>query len=128
MIDSEWLLHAAMLTGAPLEEGESQRLAGELGDEREVLPWLLVLRGGFADWPATRAALGQVGKAVIRPRSLSQEARNGAAQEQREACKHAVLRAISVSHEGDRWAVDDMIRLRKHISRRPQPNDFIATS
>lgn len=128
MIEPEWLVHAGMLGDAPVDQGAAQSLARELGDEREVLPWLLVVRGGFAGWPATRAALKEVGKAVIRPRALAQEARSGAVQEQRETCKQAVLRAISANHEGDHWAVDDMIRLRQRVSRRPQPNDFIATS
>jgi hypothetical protein len=128
MIEPEWLVHAGMLADTTLDQSAAQVAAQELGDEREVLPWLLVVRGGFAGWPLARAALKEVGKAVIRPRALAQEARSGAVQEQREACKHAVLRAIAVSHEGDRWAVDDMIRLRQRVSQRPQPNDFIATS
>ncbi len=128
MIEPEWLVHAGMLADTALDQGAAQVAGQELGDEREVLPWLLVMRGGFAEWPLARAALREASKAVIRPRALAQGARNGAAQEQREACKQAVLRAIAANHEDDRWAVDDMIRLRQYVSRCPQPNDFIATS
>ncbi|MEQ5788194.1 hypothetical protein J3454_09840 [Erythrobacter sp. NFXS35] len=128
MIDPEWVAHAAMLAETPLAGGEAGGLAQELGDERELLPWLLVTRGGFADWPETRAALAEAGKAVIRPRALLQAARSGAAQEQREACREALMRAITKSDQGECSAVDDMIRVRQHVSRRPQPNDFISAS
>lgn len=128
MIDPEWLAQTAMMAETPLAGGEAGGIAQELGDERELLPWLLVARGGFADWPEARAALAEAGKAVIRPRTLMQTARSSAAQEQRDVCKNALLRAIAVSQESDRWAVDDMIRIRQRVSRRPQPNDFIATS
>ena len=126
MIDPDWLAQAAMMAETPV--GDAAGLANELGDERELLPWLLLARGGFGDWPETRAALTEAGKAVIRPRALAQAAGSGAAQEQRAACKDALLRAIAVSEESDRWAVDDMIRIRQRITRRAQPNDFIATS
>lgn len=128
MIDPEWLTHAGMLADAPLTGGDAQRFSRELGEECEVLPWLLIMRGGFAEWPAARAALKEASKAVIRPRALAQAARTAAAPEQRDACRQALLRAIAVSQESDRWAVDEMIHLRQHVSRRPQPNDFIATS
>lgn len=128
MIDPEWVAQAAMMAETPLARGEAGGLAQELGDERELLPWLLLARGGFAGWPETRAALAEAGEAVIRPRALMQTAHSGRAQEKLEMCKDAQLRAIAVSQESDRWAVDDMIRIRERVSRRPQPNDFIATS
>jgi len=128
MIDPEWLTHATMIAEIPLAGGEAGNLAQELGDERELLPWLLVTRGGFSGWPETRAALAEAGKAVIRPRALAKPVNGGATSEQREKCMGALLRSIVVSEEHDRVVVDDMIRIRQRISRRPQPNDFIATS
>ena len=128
MIDPEWLTHAGMMADAPLNDGDAQRFARELGEEGEVLPWLLMMRGGFAEWPATRAALKEASKAVIRPRALAQAARTPAGAEQRDACRQALLSAIAASQESDRWAVDQMIPLRQRVSPRPQPNDFIATS
>lgn len=127
MIDPEWVAHAAMMAETPIPGGEAGRLAQELGDEREVLPWLLLTRSGFSGWPEARAALAEAGNAVIRPRALMQSARAGALMEQCGLCKDAQLRAIAVSQGGDRWAVDDTVRIRQRISRRPQPNDFIAT-
>lgn len=128
MIEPEWLAHAAMLAETPLAGDEAGTLAQELGDERELLPWLLLVRSGFAGWPQTRAALVESGKAVIRPRALTKPINGGADQELRGGCKDAQLRAIAVSQESDRWAMDDMIRVRQRVSRSPQPNDFIATS
>jgi len=127
MIDPEWLAQAAMMAETPTSGHEAASLAEELGDEREILPWLLLARNGFSGWPEARAALAEAGKAVIRPRPLMQTARGGVLLEQSEVCKDAQLRAIAVSQEADRWAVDDTIRVRQRISRRPQPNDFIAT-
>lgn len=127
MIDPEWVAHAAMMAETPIPSDEAGRLAQELGDEREILPWLLLTRSGFSGWPEAKAALAEAGKAVIRPRALMQSARDGALMELCGACKDAQLRAIAVSQEGDRWAVDETVRLRQRISRRPQPNDFIAT-
>lgn len=128
MIDPEWLAHAAMMAEIPIPGHEAGRLAQELGDERELLPWMLLTQRGFSGWPETRRSLAEAAKAVIRPRALMQSARGGGLQEQCGACKDVQLRAIAVSQEGDRWAVDDTARLRMRISRRPQPNDFIATN
>jgi hypothetical protein len=127
MIDPEWLVQAAMMAETPISGHEAASLALELGDEREVLPWLLLTRSGFSGWPEARAALAEAGKAVIRPRALMPSARGGVLLEQSEVCKDAQLRAIAASQEADRWAVDDTIRMRQRISRRAQPNDFIGT-
>ena len=127
MIDPEWLTQAAMMAETPISADEADRLAQQLGEEREVLPWLLITRGGFSGWPEARAALAEAGKAIIRPRALSHSSRGGMLQEHCDVCKDAQLRAIAVSNESDRGAVDDTLRIRRRISRRPQPNDFIAT-
>lgn len=128
MIDHQWLMRAAMLASSPIDEGEARNLAAELGEECEVLPHLLLMRGVFADWPATRAALEQASKAVIRPRALAQAAGSAAKQSAREALRQAALRAIAPSQEHDDGAVDEMIRLRPRITSQPPPNDFIAKS
>jgi hypothetical protein len=127
MIDPEWLAQAAMMAETPISGHEASDLAHELGDEREVLPWLLLTRSGFSGWPEARAALAEAGKAVIRPRALMLTARDGLPLEHSEACKDAQLRAIAASQEADRWAVDDTIRIRQRISRRARPNDFIGS-
>jgi hypothetical protein len=126
MIDPEWLAQAAMMAETPIPGAEAGRLAQELGDEREVLPWLLLMRNGFTGWPEAREALTEAGKAVIRPRTLMQSARGGVMREQHEMCKEAQLRAIAASQESDLWAVDETLRIRQRMSRRPQPNDFIT--
>jgi hypothetical protein len=127
MIDPEWLAQGAMMAETPISGHEANDLAQELGDEREVLPWLLLTRSGFSGWPEARAALAEAGKAIIRPRALMQSARGGLLLEQSEACKDAQLRAIAASQEADRWAVDDTIRIRQRVSSRARPNDFIGT-
>jgi hypothetical protein len=125
MLDPEWMLKAAMLAGAPVEEGAAGKLAVELDDQREVLPHLLLLRGGFADWPATRKALRAASKAVIRPRAQIEAAGQAATQQARETARQAIERTLAPHNEGDGWQVDAMIRLRPRLSRVPQPNDFI---
>ena len=125
MLDPEWMLKAAMLAGTPMEKGAARQLAAELDDQREVLPHLLLLRDGFADWPATRKALRAASKAVIRPRAQIEAAGAGATQQAREAVRQAIERMLAPDGEGDGRQVDAMIRLRPRLSRVPQPNDFI---
>lgn len=126
MLDPQWLLKAAMVAGAPMDEGTARQLATELGDPREVLPHLLLLRGAFTDWPATRAALRAASKAVIRPREQIEAAGAAATQQAREVAREAMERALTQRGEGDGWPVDTMISLRPRLSRVPQPNDFIS--
>lgn len=127
MIDHEWMLRSVLLAGITMEEGETRNLAAELGEECEVLPHLLLKRGGFADWPATRAALEQSSKAVIRPRALAQAADSAANHQAREAVRQLILRTIAPSEGNDPWTGDEIIRLRARITSQPRPNDFIAT-
>lgn len=117
-----------MLAGASVDEGAAPQLTAELDDPREVLPHLLLLRGAFADWPATRTALRAASKAVIRPRAQSDAAGAAATQQAREVAREAIERALAQRGEGDGWQVDTMISLRPRLSRVPQPNYFIATS
>jgi len=129
MSERDWLMHAGVLTGTPIAAEDAGNLAAQLGDTREVLPHLLLLRGGFTDWPMTRKALAQVGRAVIRPRALApQTAGAGALQDARAACREAGKRVLAPNDAGDAWAADAMTALRPRLSRRAQPNDFIATS
>ena len=128
MIDPHWLVTVAMLAEAPLPEREAGTVAEQLHDEREVLPWLLIARGGLAQWPAARLALTDAVKAVIRPRAVPPESPASGSQRTREAVKDALLCALAANSQSDRWAIDEAIRLRVRISSSPQPNDFIATS
>lgn len=132
MIDPQWIATAGLLAEVPVADGEAATLAQQLGDEREVLPWLLIARRGFAEWPAARAALQNANKAVIRPRrdtsAVPLETRAGASQAQREAAKTALLRALNSGEEADRWTADTLTALRARLTSRPKPNDFIATS
>lgn len=128
MSEREWLMHAGVLVGSPVPLQEAGSLAAQLGDPREVLPHLLLVRGGFADWPATRKALAAAARAVIRPRALTDAAGAGALMEARAACRAAGSRALAPNDAGESWAADAMTALRPRLSRRPQPNDFIATS
>lgn len=125
MSERDWLMHAGALTGTPIAAEEAGNLAAQLGDPREVLPHLLLLRGGFADWPLTRKALAQAARAVIRPRAQIEAAGAAAMQQGREVARQAIERTLAPNGEGDGWQVDAMIRLRPRLSRVPQPNDFI---
>ena len=129
MSDRDWLIHAGVLAGTPIPEEEAGNLAAQLGEPREYLPHLLLMRGAFADWPATRAALSQAARTVIRPRALAPQAAGAAAAQQGRAdCLAAGMRALSPQDPCDAWATDAITALRPRLSRRPQPNDFIATS
>jgi hypothetical protein len=122
-------MHAGVLAGTPTATEEAGNLASQLSNPREVLPYLLLMRGGFADWPLTRKALAQAARAVIRPRALApQTAGAGARQDARAACQVAGARLLSPKDVGDVCAAEAMTALRPRLSRRLQPNDFIATS
>ena len=126
MIDPEWLEHAAMLAETPLDKGAAA-LACELGEDAEILPWLLVIRGGFSRWPAARAALNEVNRAVIRLRFADPHFTGVNSQEERRAAsEQAILRSLSVSSRDDFWAIEEMIKQRLVLSSDPKPNDFIV--
>lgn len=67
MIDPDWFSTVRCLTGANLGDDEVQRLAKVLGEQEEVLPYLLLKTNAFAAWPSARQAFRQAAKAAIRP-------------------------------------------------------------
>lgn len=126
MVERNWLITCATLAGKPLQESEADQIATELGEEREVLPWLLLARGGFAGWHETRMALEEAAKAVIPLRMLSQTSAAVTAQEHRETYTKALLRSMTGVRRIGQAAVKDIGQVRRRASVRLQPHDFIG--
>lgn len=125
MIDPQWLVRAANLTGASLEENDPVNLANELSEESEVLPWLLLFGDGFGDWAKTRAALKEVSQSILRPRSPNRAFSVRKNLAQREACKASILGAIKNNQEDDQKPIDEMFNQRIYLTGSQLPNDFI---
>lgn len=124
MIGIEWLMQISALADASLSENEATRLAGDLGEEREVLPHFLLHRALFAEWPKSRAALREVGRTVIRPRAISTDARELGRVREFAACKQNILRNLG-TNDGDAAPSRDLAHYRALLSPSPRPNDFI---
>ena len=70
MIDKQWLDEIGKLAGAKLGGRDSAALCDHLGDIEEVLPHIVTIAGGFADWPLARAALRAAAKSHMRPTQM----------------------------------------------------------
>jgi len=70
MIDKQWFDEICKLAGAQLGGQDSAALCDHLGDVEEVLPHIVTIAGGFADWPLARAALRAAAKSHMRPTQM----------------------------------------------------------
>lgn len=66
MIDPDWFTIMRCLSGASLTDDELDRLSYVLGEESEVLPYLLLKTDAFHSWPKARQAMRAAVNAVIR--------------------------------------------------------------
>lgn len=66
MIDYHWFATVRCLSGASLDNDELARLTQVLGEQSEVLPYLLISADAFSDWPKAREAFRTAGRSVIR--------------------------------------------------------------
>lgn len=66
MIDHDWFATVRCLSGASLGNDELGRLAQVLGEEEEVLPYLLLRTDAFSTWPKAREAMRAAIKGVVR--------------------------------------------------------------
>lgn len=70
MIDRTWLETLFCLGGGDRSSKNLDQLCQELGEQSEVLPYLLLMGGSFADWPAARTALRTAARSVTRPTQM----------------------------------------------------------
>ncbi|MEG3146639.1 hypothetical protein U1839_18465 [Sphingomonas sp. RT2P30] len=70
MIDKQWFDEICKLSGAKLGGLDSATLCDHLGDIEEVLPHIMTIASGFADWPRARAALRAAAKSHMRPTQM----------------------------------------------------------
>ena len=70
MIDKQWFDEICKLASARLGGKDSAALCSHLGDVEEVLPYIVTIAGGFADWPLARAALRSAAKSHMRPTQM----------------------------------------------------------
>lgn len=56
-MDVRWFGAICAMAGVDRDEAEIGLVARHLCEDNEVLPWLLLQAGGFADWPLAREAL-----------------------------------------------------------------------
>lgn len=68
MIDRSWFGNVCDLAEVDLAGLDREGLPELLGEVAEVLPFVLVRGGGFADWPLARAALDQAIRSFPRAR------------------------------------------------------------
>lgn len=128
MIDSDWLATVRCLAGANLGNEELQRLSKVLGEQEEVLPYLLIRTDVFVGWPQARSAIKAAAKAAIRPTAWQGSAEGETApQALRETFRAEITGVLQASEEADRLkAVSTMTQLRSHsATQADQPHIFI---
>lgn len=125
MIDRVWFARVATMVGVKIPEGDIGHLAAILGDEKELLPYLLLSRSALADWPVASVALRAAAKGVIRPRAIPANAHSFRSPGLIGECKEEILDAMGKAQDHDLHAMNGMVKARRSISGRPQPNDFI---
>jgi hypothetical protein len=139
MIDSNWFRQVICMAGADIQVADIDRLCGELGEDIELLPYLLLKAGGFAEWPLARAALKNSVGGVIRPRVPPKEQISGGTSAQRGQLENALRAAITVKNPlefGTEPVRESVARLdpvaqinayrTQGSSRTTQPNCFIT--
>jgi hypothetical protein len=77
VIDPDWFESICDLAEVEVAGFDRERLPELLGEVGEVLPFVLVHGGGFADWPVARAALSQAIRSFPRARDARPEAGPG---------------------------------------------------
>lgn len=66
MIDPEWFSTTRCITDANLSDDELTRLTQVLGEEDEILPYLLVRTEALRNWPKAREAIRLARRGVVR--------------------------------------------------------------
>lgn len=102
MIERDWFNQVLCFSGVRISADEIDRLCLELGEESELLPFILVNHCAFGDWPQATAAIRRSLRGIIRPRTTAPkatEAVNGAVREQVRDSILAKLTASSVNPE-----------------------------
>lgn len=128
MIDSDWLATVRCFSGANLGNEDIQRLSKVLGEQEEVLPYLLLKTDAFAGWPAARGAIKAAIKAAIRPTAWQGSAEKDTAPHAlRETFRAQIAGVLQASEGADRIeAVSVVTRLRSYsAAQADEPHTFI---
>ncbi|MEQ1539179.1 MAG: hypothetical protein ABL928_09645 [Sphingorhabdus sp.] len=139
MIDAKWLEALFCVGGGNRNGKELDQLGQELGEQSEVLPYLLLTAGSFVGWPAARTALHTAARSVIRPSHMrvarSPGTLGGATlrRDLRASLITVLTDSQSESHDPDSEGTDVRVRAADSIARfrsatggpDPEPHSFI---
>jgi hypothetical protein len=94
MIDGDWFARICCLASPKILAQDQEALCKQLGEQEEVLPYLLVTAGAFADWPAARAAFRKALRSVVRTSRVRREPGMSYGREQSRAEMREAIREI----------------------------------
>lgn len=114
MIDRNWFEEVICITEAKVPSDMIDNLCRELGDEAELLPYILLNSEAFSEWPETLETLRQAVRGVIRPRVLPISKGHKASDVEREQLRNALLSLFEASendseHKSSNWAAESVI-------------------
>ncbi|NLR41456.1 hypothetical protein [Novosphingobium sp. ERW19] len=130
MIDPDWFSTIRCLIGADLGDDEVQRLAKVLGEQEEVLPYLLLKTNAFANWPAARLAFRQAARSAIRPTAWREGTDFAdAPADMRESFRTELSSLLRVSDDADGAKALEAMRLFRSFSpsAKDEPHVFIRS-
>jgi hypothetical protein len=130
MIDPAWFARLCCLAEPDIGGRDQNDLLRVLGVEEEVLPYLLISANGFARWPKSRAAVGQVAKGMARSTNVRPEmSDNAISGTQRRALREMLAAQISKSVMTEARpdeAAPASLPVSQAASRNTAPNLFIG--
>jgi hypothetical protein len=136
MIDVDWFAQICALATPNISANDQATLCNQLGEKEEVLPYLIVSAGGFADWPFARAALRGAARTITRPSQSRPGPDSDPAAEHLRRDMRAAIREVLVasdtskSEEGNGHSNKRAVRLIARYSAKLQghgcdPHSFI---
>ncbi len=114
MIDRNWFEQVICMTEAKVPSDMIDHLCRELGDEAELLPYILLNSEAFSAWPETLETLRQAIRGVIRPRVLPIRKGHEATDVEREHLRNSLFSLFEASendseHKPSTWAAVSVI-------------------
>lgn len=96
MIDSNWFEQVICISGAKVPSDMIEHLCRELGDETELLPYIILNSEAFSEWSETSDALRYAVHGVIRPRTLPHREGHCVTAAERDQLRKAMFGIIEV--------------------------------
>lgn len=130
MIDPDWFATVRCLTGVDIGGADAHRLSSVLGEQEEVLPYLLLNTNVFAGWPKARGAIKGAVRSAIRPTAWREVPEGKTAPAGlRESFRTELFNVLSDTAESDRLeAIRQLALLRSHApGRANEPHVFIES-